>query len=135
MHWPDGIMNFWRDDGLKWEPNPERTPMKPVIAIAIAGAFAITGLSAGITSASAAQQSLQKSPMTDVSSAKKKSNHVWSYNGYRYNGYRHGWYGPSYRRSYAADPSFDPSGRPYRPTVNSPCTVDLGYGRFASCDR
>ncbi|HWV54626.1 hypothetical protein [Pseudorhodoplanes sp.] len=33
-----------------------------------------------------------------------------------------------------ADPSFDRNGRPYRPNVYYPCTVDLGYGRFASCD-
>ena len=32
------------------------------------------------------------------------------------------------------DPSFDRSGRPYRPNFYSPCTVDLGYGRFADCN-
>jgi hypothetical protein len=100
--------------------------MKPVIVIAVAGAFAIAGLSTGTLPASAAQ----KSHLTDVSSAKKKSQHVRSYNGYR-----EGWYGPTYRRSYAADPSFGPSGRPYRPNVYTNCAVDLGYGRFASCDR
>lgn len=32
------------------------------------------------------------------------------------------------------DPSFDRSGRPYRPEFYSPCTVDMGYGRFADCN-
>ena len=32
------------------------------------------------------------------------------------------------------DPSLDRSGRPYRPNFYSPCTVDLGYGRFADCN-
>jgi len=39
-----------------------------------------------------------------------------------------------YRNHPWPDPSFDRSGRPYRPNFYSPCTVDLGYGRFASCD-
>jgi hypothetical protein len=41
---------------------------------------------------------------------------------------------PHYRASGPADPSFDRYGRPYRPTVQGPCMVDLGYGRFARCD-
>jgi hypothetical protein len=40
----------------------------------------------------------------------------------------------AYRNHPWPDPSFDRSGRPYRPNFYSPCTVDLGYGRFASCD-
>ena len=40
----------------------------------------------------------------------------------------------AYRNHPWPDPSFDRSGRPYRPNIYSPCTVDLGYGRFASCD-
>lgn len=32
------------------------------------------------------------------------------------------------------DPSLDRNGRPYKPNFYDPCTVDLGYGRFASCD-
>ena len=43
-------------------------------------------------------------------------------------------YHPHYRASGPADPSFDRYGRPYRPTVQGPCMVDLGYGRFARCD-
>ena len=39
-----------------------------------------------------------------------------------------------YRASGPADPSFDRYGRPYRPTVQGPCMIDLGYGRFARCD-
>jgi len=42
--------------------------------------------------------------------------------------------GTAYRNLPWADPSFDRNGRPYRPNFYSPCTVDLGYGRFASCD-
>jgi|GEM_PF-2203619 len=108
--------------------------MKPVIAIAVVGAFAIAGLSLNAVPASAAQ----KSSATDVSSAKKKSKQAHSSKGARsYNGYRsaYGQYGPAYRRPYAADPSFSPSGRPYQPNIYSPCTIDLGYGRFTSCDR
>lgn len=99
--------------------------MKPVIAMAIASAFAIVGLSAGAAPVAAAQ----KTHATDFSSANKRSKHVRYYNGHRYG------YGPAYRRSYAADPSFSPYGRPYRPNIYSPCTIDLGYGRFTSCDR
>jgi hypothetical protein len=40
----------------------------------------------------------------------------------------------AYRNHPWPDPSFDRNGRPYRPNFYSPCTVDLGYGRFASCD-
>ena len=40
----------------------------------------------------------------------------------------------AYRSSGFADPSFDQNGRPYRPSFYAPCTVDLGYGRFESCD-
>lgn len=101
--------------------------MKSFIAITVAGAFAIAGLSA----VSAPALAMQKSHDTDFSSANKRSKHVRYYNGQRYGG----GYGPAYRRSYAADPSFTPSGRRYRPSVYSPCTIDLGYGRFTSCDR
>ncbi|ARQ02123.1 hypothetical protein [Pseudorhodoplanes sinuspersici] len=101
--------------------------MKPFIAIAVAGAFAVAGLSA----ISAPAHATQKAQETDFSSASKRSKHVRYYNGYRYGR----GYGPVYRRSYAADPSFSPSGRRYRPSVYSPCTIDLGYGRFTSCDR
>lgn len=40
----------------------------------------------------------------------------------------------AYRNHAWPDPSFDRSGRPYRPNFYSPCTVDLGYGRFADCN-
>ena len=33
-----------------------------------------------------------------------------------------------------ADPSFDQSGRPYQPPPGLACPVDLGYGRWGSCD-
>lgn len=105
--------------------------MKHILAITIAGAFTVAGLSVGPSPANAAStHAAQKSHASDVSSAKKKAKHVRTYNGYRYGGYA-----PSYRRSFAADPSFDPSGRPYRPNVYTPCAIDLGYGRFTSCDR
>ena len=35
----------------------------------------------------------------------------------------------------AADPSFDQYGRPYRAPEGFGCAMDLGYGRFESCDR
>lgn len=38
-------------------------------------------------------------------------------------------------RAFGADPSFDPYGRPYRPPSYLSCPVDLGYGRWTSCDR
>jgi hypothetical protein len=34
-----------------------------------------------------------------------------------------------------ADPSFDRDGRPYRNPFPGQCMVDLGYGRFESCDQ
>jgi hypothetical protein len=33
-----------------------------------------------------------------------------------------------------ADPSFDQNGRPYQPPPGLACPVDLGYGRWGSCD-
>ena len=33
-----------------------------------------------------------------------------------------------------ADPSFDSKGRPYRPPPGLSCPIDLGYGRWASCN-
>jgi hypothetical protein len=33
-----------------------------------------------------------------------------------------------------ADPSFDQQGRPYRPPPGLSCPIDLGYGRWASCN-
>lgn len=33
-----------------------------------------------------------------------------------------------------ADPSFDQYGRPYQPPPGLACPVDLGYGRWGSCD-
>lgn len=33
-----------------------------------------------------------------------------------------------------ADPSFDQYGRPYRPPPGLDCPVDLGYGRWGSCN-
>ncbi len=114
--------------------------MKHLAAIAIAGAFAVVTLSVGLTPAKAAGLSNQ----TDFFSAQKQKTKKkpskksgYSYNrGYGYRGsYAYGGGYPAPYRSFAADPSFDPSGRPYRPSVYSPCQIDLGYGRFTSCDR
>jgi len=33
-----------------------------------------------------------------------------------------------------ADPSFDQNGRPYQPPPGLACPVDLGYGRWGSCN-
>jgi len=33
-----------------------------------------------------------------------------------------------------ADPSFDQQGRRYQPPRGLACPIDLGYGRWASCD-
>lgn len=33
-----------------------------------------------------------------------------------------------------ADPSFDQNGRPYQPPPGLSCPIDLGYGRWASCN-
>jgi hypothetical protein len=48
-------------------------------------------------------------------------------------------YHEDYQRPYygwrAADPSFDQNGRPYRNPFPGQCMVDLGYGRFESCDQ
>lgn len=43
---------------------------------------------------------------------------------------------PSYWSGWRpADPSFDRDGRPYRNPFPGQCMVDLGYGRFESCDQ
>ena len=110
--------------------------MRTILAVTIAGAFTFA-----ISSAHAVPVSAPHKPgVTEFSSAnkkqrqtKKKSHQSRHYNrAYRSYGAD---YGPVYRRPFAADPSFDPSGRPYRPNIYSPCTIDLGYGRFTSCDR
>lgn len=45
-------------------------------------------------------------------------------------------YYPPYRFGWRpADPSFDQDGRPYRNPFPGQCMVDLGYGRFESCDQ
>jgi hypothetical protein len=47
---------------------------------------------------------------------------------------------PTHERPHAfgwrpADPSFGPDGKPYpRPAADGRCLVDLGYGRWESCD-
>ena len=48
---------------------------------------------------------------------------------------RHAYVAPP-RRVYRgfADPSFDEYGRPYRPPSYISCPVDLGYGRWGSCN-
>lgn len=35
----------------------------------------------------------------------------------------------------AADPSFDQYGRPYQNPYPGQCMIDLGYGRWESCDQ
>ena len=39
------------------------------------------------------------------------------------------------RRWRPADPSFDQDGRPYRNPFPDQCMVDLGYGRWESCNQ
>jgi hypothetical protein len=63
---------------------------------------------------------------TELSAAKKRHYKKPPYHAHQYR--------PHYRASGAADPSFDRFGRPYQPTVQGPCMIDLGYGRFARCD-
>lgn len=70
-----------------------------------------------------------KANASDMSSAKKQSQSQIRRNDNGYGAYARV---PYYRPF--ADPSFDPSGRPYQPNVYTPCTIDLGYGRFTSCD-
>ena len=43
-------------------------------------------------------------------------------------------YAPPARGWRPADPSFDQSGRPYQPPPWLDCPVDLGYGRWGSCN-
>ncbi len=43
-------------------------------------------------------------------------------------------YAPAARGWRPADPSFDQSGRPYQPPPWLDCPVDLGYGRWGSCN-
>ena len=107
-------------------------------AIPLAGAFAVASLPAISAPAHAVETAheTQTAHAMDFSAASKRSKRIRYYNGRDSKHYRQGrGYGPAYRRSYAADPSFNPWGRAYRPSVYSPCTIDLGYGRFTSCDR
>jgi len=61
-------------------------------------------------------------------SAAKKQKHKRAVTAYPdYPPYRYGWRGP--------DPSFDQYGRPYRNPFPGQCMVDLGYGRWESCDQ
>lgn len=103
--------------------------MKPIMTMVVASVFTFIVPMAYAAPASATH----KPHAADFSAAKKKPHQTRNYNG-AYRAYGQG-YAPAYRRPYAADPSFDPYGRPYQPNVYSPCTIDLGYGRFTSCDR
>lgn len=86
-------------------------------------------VASGLQQAPAHQaQELSPDLSQEWSSAKKQKRKraVTVYPEY-YPPYRYGWR--------AADPSFDRDGRPYRNPFPGQCMVDLGYGRFESCDQ
>lgn len=82
----------------------------------------------GRASASGLQQTSQQSG--EFSSAKRKravTVYPDYYPPYYHAPHRYGWR--------AADPSFDQDGRPYRNPFPGQCMIDLGYGRWESCNQ
>ena len=101
----------------------------------LCAAAVVTSVSAAPVKAASVSDSGQ---MSDHSSAKKKkavkSSHSRHYRAPAYGYGMQGYGGRTAFGQYRSDPSFDPSGRPWRPNFYAPCTEDLGYGRFKSCD-
>lgn len=87
-------------------------------------------ISAAEISGATFHESFSKTGLTDFSAAQQKKKkrtaqaapaprpQAWGWGG--------GWK--------PADPSFDQNGRPYQPPPGLSCPVDLGYGRWASCN-
>jgi hypothetical protein len=77
------------------------------------------------------QQTVQPSAEWSAASKKKRKRAVTVYPDEPY-----AYYAPA--RAYGwrpADPSFDQDGRPYRNPFPGQCMVDLGYGRWESCNQ
>jgi hypothetical protein len=73
---------------------------------------------------------LRETSPTNISAQQKKKKRAVRVKAIQPQPYTSGW-GGGWR---AADPSFDQFGRPYQPPPGLACPVDLGYGRWGSCD-
>ena len=99
--------------------------------IAILSIFALALLTPDVTQASShakPHESLTKAGLSDISAAQKKKKQKPRVQAAP-QPYAAGWGG--WR---PADPSFDQYGRRYLPPPGLSCPVDLGYGRWASCN-
>jgi hypothetical protein len=109
--------------------------MRP-LTLMIPAALALASLTANASPLSdqttaKSHQGISKTGLSDVSAAQKKNQkkkkrvvrapapqpQMWGWGGWK-----------------PADPSFDQNGRPYQPPPGLSCPVDLGYGRWGSCD-
>ncbi len=97
-------------------------------AILLISGPASTGTAAGTAvsqDAAAHQLQVSSDEWSSASKPKRKRPTVTVYQDAP--GYRYGWR--------PADPSFDQYGRPYRNPFPGQCMIDLGYGRWESCDQ
>jgi hypothetical protein len=106
-----------------------------ILKAAIPAAFAFgllipNTLQASVLSPVTADESVHATALTDFSAQKKKKARAARAQAMPApQPYASGWGG--WR---PADPSFDRYGRPYQPPPGLACPVDLGYGRWGSCD-
>lgn len=102
------------------------------IAAAATVAFVLIAVSAPQSSHASSDtvSARQQAAFSEVSAAqKKKKQKVRAQAAPPPGPYTSGWGG--WR---PADPSFDQYGRPYQPPPGLACPVDLGYGRWGSCN-
>lgn len=103
-----------------------------VLEIALLSTFALAVLTPNATHAlpdTKANKSLTETSLSDFSAAQKKKKQKPRQAAPALQPYAAGWGG--WR---PADPSFDQYGRRYLPPPGLSCPVDLGYGRWASCN-
>jgi hypothetical protein len=89
--------------------------------------FLVAGLCVLIANPAASASERSSLAGAEFSAAKKKKpqHHVYEREAAPALAARRGWF----------DPSLGPDGRPYRnPYPPGTCSVDLGYGRFGTCD-
>ena len=106
-------------------------PAAFVFGLLIPNASQASVLSPGTADENLREAGFSQTAPTDISAQKKKNKKARAARAQAvpaYPPYTSGW---GWR---PADPSFDQYGRPYQPPPGLACPVDLGYGRWGSCD-
>ena len=112
----------------------------PILACALLASAAVPGTDANAAGSSPQVTATQATPVTDISTAKKKKRHSAYHRGY-YGapGYGPQVYGPGYGPpAYSmwrgADPSYGPGTAQFRQFQREGrCVIDEGYGRYTFC--